>query len=310
MAQHDLIALVACDSLKDPGPETLVLGAHGFAAVLSAAPRPVITLPVSRREALAKAAERQALLEKLMACGPVLPVAPRTLIEPASVPATLAANAPMLHDLSGWLRGAAQFQITVGWQPGEAMRHFRDAPELAPLFEAGHVQADDLDRAMTGLMARLRGEMRRLLDPVVRDVIALPVSAEVLLNLCVLLPARDERSLDKAVAAIDAIWSAGLSIRQIGPSPATAFALLHLSQVADDQVVQARRTLGISAGQPLDVPDARRAALMAREADVSAIRHAADILEAHARAGAESFHLIKVQAQDQGEAHASRAEVA
>lgn len=310
MQRYEWIAVVPGEKLEPPDQKTQVIHAHGFAAILAAKPQPIITLPKSRKDVLSTAAKTQAQLETLMASGPVLPVAPRTMIDAAAVPATLGANAPLLQDLTNWLHGAVQFQITVAWQAASAMDHFRDAPELAPLFEAGHVDALGLDRAMSRLITRLRHDMRGMLEPVVTDVIALPTSAEVLLNLCVLLPGKEEGKLDRCIAAIDALWSEGLSIRQIGPSPATAFALLQLTQVGGPQVQQARQVLGLFAGQGQDIATARREALMAPNAQVHTIRHAAEVLEADARAGGNPFSLMQVQTLDQGSTSMDRAAVA
>lgn len=312
MPQHDLIAILPGVAAPEPGPDMQVISAIEFSAVLATKPRHVITLPQSRKQVLQDAATRQARLERLMTFGPVLPVRPGSTVKPQTIPATLRANLPLLHNLADWLCDLHQYQITVSWPPEDALRHFRDAPELAPVFAAARVQADMLSQAVTDLSNRLRQQMRQFLEPVLSDVIPLPTTPEVLLNLAVLVPQSKEAELDAALGQIDAIWTEGFTIRQIGPSPATSFALLELCPVKTQEVQTAKRILKVGNAVKDNISQARRQALMKPGADADAIRKAAQVLYASRRAGdaGADFALLRVTSQDQGAVVHQRAAVA
>ena len=312
MPRHDLIAILPDAGAPALGPEMTLVSALGFSAVMTSKPRQVITLPQSRKQVLQAAATRQAQLERLMPFGPVLPVRPGNTTDPDTIAATLRANLPLLHDLTDWLGGLWQYQLTVNWPPDEALRHFHDTPELAPVFGTSPVQAPVLSRAVTDLSNRLRQQMRQILDPVLSDVIAQPVTPEVLLNLAVLIPHTAEAELDVALRQIDAIWSEGFTIRQIGPSPATSFALLDLCPVDRQSLADAHQVLGMGKIYEGDISQARRQALMQPGADAEAIRNAAQVLYASRRAGdpGTAFALLRIASQDQGTAIHHKAAVA
>ena len=314
MPRHDLIAFIHRPSLLLADTDLLTRSAQGFTAVLAAAPQPALplSLPRTRAQMLGALAQRQAQLETLMTKGTVLPVHPRTTLRIETAEATIAANLPLLEEAARWLDGLVQYQVTIRWTEAKVLAHFRDAPEIAPLFAEGNVSQGGLNAAIRNLTARLRSQMRTLLDPVVNDLMPLPTDEGMLLNIVVLVAEDAQQRLDRALERIDAIWPEGLSIRQIGPAPATSFALLHLTDIGLRDLHAARVTLSPDTDSADSLHEARRRKLMAGTADAGAIRQAFDLLEAARRAGTPNggFSMIRMTAQDQGDALSGKEAVA
>lgn len=266
----DLLAI-----LPGPPPSRLPEGAvavqaAGFAALLM--PPPVAT---ARAALLRHAAGRQSALEALMAEATVLPALAHTPLAAAEAGPMLEANAPMLRALADRLEGRVQYQVQVGWDPAGLPARFPGEPAEA-------------------VRARLAATVAASLAALAEALIPLPLCPPVIANHALLLPAAAAPDLDRALERIDALWTEGLSIRQIGPSPAVSFASIALRRVSAAEVGAARRRLGLEGTlDPATVAAARRHGLMtAPEAGRAAIREAAELLAAVAASpGIEGGHL-------------------
>jgi len=112
------------------------------------------------------------------------------------------------------------------------------------------------------------------------------------------VPLSGLEALSGVVEAIDAIWSEGLQIRQIGPAPVGSFVTLELDRISGPQAKKALIAFGSSAGPAAE----RRAALLAAMDDMAlreAIRAEARIAEAAARLPipAAGFSLARIRAE-------------
>jgi len=271
----ELVAIV-----ERPGPARLpsdcrarpFASADGSPAIaVEAAPAALTGRPASRapgtegtagpvgpdRRAVAQAAlVRQTRLEGLAEVGTVLPVAGGTPVPP-DLATFAAANAPTLEDAFGKLRTRSQYQIVVTWDASTAPARFAAAPELAQLCRDTPAPAR---AAATGALARRLGDgIAAQLAAAVFDAIRLPGDPDCLLNLVVLADRTEHDALETALERIDGIWTEGLRIRLIGPSPAVSFALGQIETLSSDRVVAAARLLGLDPASPFDPTDIARA---------------------------------------------------
>ncbi len=226
-----------------------------------AANRP--TLPASSdRRAVARAAlVRQSRLERLAEIGTVLPAAGGIAV-PSDLPLFAAANAPVLHDAFATLRARSQYQIVVTWDVSKAPERFAAAPELAPSGPGG--QAVAWAEAAAALARRLGDGIAARLAAAVFDTIRFPGAPDCLLNLVVLADQREVDALETALEKVDAIWTEGLRIRLIGPSPAVSFALARIESVPPERSLAAARLLGLDPGalpDPAEIARCRRLAI-------------------------------------------------
>lgn len=234
MTRYELLAVVP--DCPDPRMDHLrYVRFQDATAVLAGKPSPILRLPQSRKDRLRDAAKRQKLLEDMMPFGPVLSVVPDTTMSEQQAEQMLRANAPLLLRTFGQLAGEVQYQLTIRWDRAEVLTAFRQDAEIAPLFACGNPTSAELVSAITALSGRLTRNMQGLLDGVVTDLIALPCEEDMLLNIAVLVNTTRLDAFDHVVEQIDALWTDGLRISQIGPAPAASFAtlmprLVHLSE--------------------------------------------------------------------------------
>ena len=301
--KHEFIAVLSgCAEDPNIGDDLKLISSGPFYAVLTRATRPLMALPKSRRQALQGAAKRQAQLEQCMRFGTALPLRSDQWIDEDDARRFIQANTVQLAQLCDRLDRAVQYQITVQWKAEEVLTHFRDAPEIAPLYTRSAITAEALESAVSSLAARLAGFMHDTLGGVAKEVLTLPVAAALVFNAAVLVSQHRERALDQAVEEIDAIWSDGFTVRQIGPAPASSFALLSPVWVSAEQVKRAFATLGLSPGaEEAQIAAARRAALMVPGSSADHVREAAEIVHAASRLAGyhEGFHLCTVWSEDQ-----------
>ena len=298
MAVYDLIAVLDGAHETAPVPDLQMVVHHGLTAVLGATPRPLIRLPQTRRDALAEVATRLRWQEACMTLGTLLPLQPGTALTLDAAAAMLAANRPDLTDTIARFAGHVQSQVTVSWAEDRVLAHFRHSPELAPIFASKTVDPAGLRLAVTNLALRLSTAIGAHLALVATDIAPLPAPAGILWNGAVLLPRSALSSLDRAVEAIDALWSEGLTIRQIGPAPISSFATLHIEPVTRRQIDWALDRFNLTRGcTQADVHRARRQALVSlgpdsHGAERDAIRTQARIAEAAERLAQAGFNRV------------------
>jgi len=275
MGRRDLIAIL---SGGGPAPGGFRCAEReGFTAVFGSGHQ-ALWKRTNRRAILNGAVQRQRDLEALMRHGTVLPVLPGTRLEPGRTDLLIRANSRHLADLAEALKDRVQFQVSVTWSR-------RDAPARFGWHDDASVEC-----GANGLARRLADA----LDEVVEERIGLPRQPDMLLNAAVLLRADDERRLDAALERADAIWPEGLSIRQVGPSPAVSFASLGIREVAPVAVQAARTALALAPGAEASaIQAARRRALMAAPPETRpAILEAARIVRAAREIGEDRFPQV------------------
>ena len=227
-------------------PARQIVRAAGLAAIYMEAPggRHLSTLFRAARRGVGTALRRaqadallvrQRALEVLHASGDVLPALPGARLGVADAAATLIANRTALEEALAALSGRAQRQVTVFWDLARVDERFADAPEHAP---GGGGSAALTERIATVIEGLLRGASQ--------DAITLPLSGDEMLVNVVCLGARDDPpAFEAALEAADAIWSEGLRIKVVGPSPAISFAALGLRRLHDREIAAAMRALDL-----------------------------------------------------------------
>lgn len=267
MAPRDLLAIIANPRSGFTGFCADAVHVDEFAAVFA---NKRMRQRMGRKAAARAAYERQHGLEQLMNYGTVLPALPGVNIRPDQLRLAVKSHRHELTELARRLQEKCQFQLQILYDHEKAARWQGTDPA------ATHA-------AMRHLFTDRANE---LLAPLEAETIDLPVTAGLALNRVLLIDAAAEPLLDRAIKAIDALWTEGLSIRQIGPSPAVSFASLTFRPVSKARLSKARNDLGLSPqidGQ--DIAAARRMALMKNPDRAQEIKASAEIL--HAASGAD-----------------------
>ena len=281
----ELLALVSPGDGPCPDGCRRVAG-PGYDAVLEPAASAMRKL--GRRRMLTRARDRALRMEALLpAGGVILPALPGQAVAAKDVDGLVRANRPDLDALAARARGCVQFQVSVTWDEALARARF-----------------GDLDAARHRLSAAAEAP----LSAVAAEVLGLPVAADGLINRAVLVPRSSIPALDDAVEAIDALWTEGLRIRQIGPMPPVSFCSLVVRRVPARAVAAARLALGIDGhADPALIDAARRARLRAGAAP-DVIRTTAGIAAAAARRGPPEGDLLlcDIWSEDRAETVRSR----
>ena len=244
-------------------------------------PRDGLRARMAPRHLARAAAARARRLETLLAWGPMLPALAGQRLDARGAIDFVRANRPALDRLLARIGDRVQVQVSVAWDPAKAPGRF------------GH----DLDRARRDLAARIGARLEQAAD----EVLPLPVAPDGLLNRALLLPRTRLLALDAAVEEVDAIWTEGLAIRQIGPMPPVSFVSLALRRVAGRDVAAARARLGLTGAADDGAIEAARKALLRAGADPGETAAAAGIAAAAARLGggrAHGFPLLSVWSED------------
>jgi hypothetical protein len=267
MTRRELVALMPGTGPADPPAGCHLLPAGGYVAALR--PSRFLSLPGSA-DVLAAAAERARVLEALLAHGTVLPVLPGHRVTEAEAARLVTANEPVLAALARRLEDRAQFQVTVRWDRQGAAAAFGLSP--------GSEDA---------LAVALRARIGERIAATGAELLALPVTDDVLANFALLVPRSGEPEVDAAVEDIDALWSDGFAIRVIGPYPAVSFASLSIRRAPAAEVRAARKALGLHEAVTEEaVKRARRGALLGSDASrQETLRTQADLLACVARLG-------------------------
>ena len=231
---------------------------------------------IGRKAVLRYAVRRQAQLEQLLPVGTVLPALQGVMLPQGDVAQAIGANIEELTGLSDRLVGRVQYQISVSGDPQAALVRLA-APGTA---FSGCKNPDELAQ-------RFGAYSRELLDPIAAELSALPLTEGTFANMAVLVDVARVAELDRALERIDALWSDGLRIRQIGPSPAVSFASIGFKRVGAGQLRAARKRLGLLAPETRrdDILRAKRAALRSNPGDAEDIRCSARWLDQAAASG-------------------------
>lgn len=165
---------------------------------------------------------RQQLFEHLLSVGDVLPVQPGTRLADGAVKEFLLINADLLRDALGVFAGHVQFQLTVRWDPEQALGRFAAETEFQTC-----ASAQDHASAAEALRKRLGQEFGGFLDTASLDRSDLPIDdVDTLVNCVLLINRRDLAALDRALERIDAVWTEGLRVTLTGPLPPLSFGLI------------------------------------------------------------------------------------
>ena len=256
-----LLALIADASpdLAQHWPDHIRVG--NMAAVYS----PTRMLPKMGRKAAAKAAyERQVGLEALMPHGTVLPALPRTRLRPSEFEPMLLANGAEITKISNRLRNRRQYQLQIRY----------DLETAATWLGADRGDADE----------RMRHRVTRHVDAVLAslpcETLALPIAPGMATNRALLIDAQSETALDKAVEEIDRLWTDGLRIRLIGPSPAVSFASIGFTVIARAEITAAFSRLALTEdADSVTIAKARKACLKAKPENFADINEAAELVQ-------------------------------
>jgi hypothetical protein len=226
-----------------------------------------------------------------MRAGTVLPALPGTKIAPDALEAMIVCNNDLLNNLAERLVGRVQYQVILRCDLHEAYRVLAAQP--GPFH--GLSTPESLQTALADCV------LNRLAALPGAEVTALPVTDDVVANFTLLLPEERVMTLDQAIEEIDAIWSEGFTLRQVGPSPAVSFASLGLKPVSLSTLNNALNCLGLDEGANLDtIRHARREALKQPGAAADQIREAAEVLVmASALDSPGPFHRVYVWAEGQ-----------
>lgn len=293
MSAREVIAFVGVSPGQAVASDIDAVRAGEYLAVLRSCARP-FQWAGGRKGIIKDAAARAAALEALMPIGTVLPVMPKTFVKTAHLPDVPTANAPFFERLKGRLDGRVQFQIKIDWNGDCPLTKLSDARGLR--------SADTVD----GLRIRLEERLSRALDDVVVEHQDLPLGKSGLINRVCLIEGQKEQELDAAIEHVDALWTEGLRIRLVGPSPAVSFASIALARQGPAQIAKAKSVLGLGgAPSASEIRTARRKALVSGAGkNASRIRAAAEILEAVARTSPGSsapVYLARLWAEGQAE---------
>ena len=222
---------------------------------------------VLKRIALRRAVHRQEALEALLEFGAVVPVAPGALVRPDELPQIAAANGDTLTKAFGACAGRVQYEVEVGWAEDKVLTAFRHAPEIAPLFRAASVDPEDIAKRVEALRTRLAEEIGALLTPVASETVTLSRRSGTVARFALLISRTAHAAFEKAVEAVDALWTEGFRVRQIGPAPAAAFGTLLFRRPSREELPKAAARLGLpNTWKGEDLRLARRRALLAAQA--------------------------------------------
>jgi hypothetical protein len=246
-----------------------VLSAYSVANWTVIMARSSLSKSFGRGRIIKHAHTRQTWLEALMPAGTVIPAMPGTRLAPTALKSMMMCNMPLLDKLHAQLAGRVQYQITLRCDLDAAVQILGSA--CGPF--QGMVSGTTLHSALN---AHVQARLAAIPDI---DVMELPVAGDMIVNCAVLLPQEKNFALDQAMEDIDALWSSGFALRQIGPSPAVSFASVGLKYVPLKILKDAATTLGVPMDAPPDlIREARQTALRQLGVKTEQIREAAALL--------------------------------
>lgn len=263
MGARDLVAVLDMAHLNSC-PKGLKAVPFGGRLVVLGRSRLTQAPRLSRKSILKGSVERQRWLEQLMDQGSVLPALPGSRLSVSEVAQFLEGNRDLFDHQFAKMQGRVQFQITVQWDPESA----------AATFGCHGASFEALEREMLT-------SIKDMLDQVAEERLELPRNGETLSNDALLIEVKQEVALDQIVEKIDDLWSQGLRVRQIGPSPAVSFASIGVRKANRAALSAALQVFGFEKiPNPDELKAARRKALLAADpAKHESLKAAADLIQ-------------------------------
>ncbi|MBF9029979.1 hypothetical protein HKCCE3408_06205 [Rhodobacterales bacterium HKCCE3408] len=291
MTRRACLAILT-DALPPDLPDLVAVTEGAYTALLG--PRPP-RLQLTRRAVLRSAAARLSQLEALMGKGTLLPALPDSTLTEAEARLALRANTAILDRVADLLRGRVQYQLRIGWDAEAALDRFARGP-IGPASCAEQ------------LAARFQLWVEERMTGIAPETLALPVAEDLVVNRALLVPAGAGPMLDHALDAIDDLWSDGLRISLVGPTPGMSFASLAIRPLGPDVVAEAVSRLGITPGADAnEIRSARRRRLLADGAEAGPqITRAADVAGLAAAAGWPAGSLPEIHVWSEGRAASDR----
>ncbi|MCU0906391.1 MAG: GvpL/GvpF family gas vesicle protein [Rhodobacteraceae bacterium] len=253
----ELIGIVTAAPWPDLPPPLHLVPCGARAALFGPA-----AVAATARDAARGALTRMQMYEASGLIGRLLPVAPGAHITPSDAPAVLARAEEEIQRAQTEVGDAPEYQLRVTWAEDQVLAAFRESPELAPVLAAPRVRAGDIAQAVARLARRLGAVMDDELARVGLVRVDQPRGPGMLLHQALLVPRSSQAALDACLERIDALWSEGLALKLIGPTPPVSFVLFDAVRVDATRLTAARRVLGpIGSLGPKAIAAARRAAL-------------------------------------------------
>ncbi|GLK71405.1 GvpL/GvpF family gas vesicle protein [Ancylobacter dichloromethanicus] len=265
--RFDAAVLTGGDGLP-PGLRSITAGP--LAAVVGAAPEG--GLKGREREALLPwLLSSQKVMERLLACAPVLPVALGTVVaEEGRVRRLLEGGAGVLHEALDIVGDRVEMELSVRWHLDGVVARLLGgvATELRQAARNGDEPArralgtllavsvaEERQKVKSRLVARLRAASDDL-------IVSEPTEPDGVLNLALLVERGADDALLELLNALDAEFGGELTFRLVGPLPPYSFASVQVHLAPAEAVRRARAELGVEPGASLEAVKAayRRAA--------------------------------------------------
>lgn len=251
-----------------PGLRSITAGP--LAAVVGAAPEG--GLKGREREALLPwLLSSQKVMERLLACAPVLPVALGTVVaEEGRVRRLLEGGAGVLHEALDIVGDRVEMDLSVRWHLDGVVARLLDGV-TTDLRQAARNGDEPARRALGTLLAvsvaeerqkvksRLVARLRAATDDL---IVSEPTEPDGVLNLALLVERGADDALLELLNALDAEFGGELTFRLVGPLPPYSFASVQVHLAPVEAVRRARAELGVEPGASLEAIKAayRRAA--------------------------------------------------
>ena len=206
----------------------------------------------------------QRVVERVMACTPVLPVRFATVApDRAGIERCLKTGSTDFAAAFETLQGKTQFEIQVTWALEAVFAEIAQEPEVLELkaaATAGEPARDasarlgarvkaSLERRRSDLGEALAGALRAATVDVVTNP---PVDDRMVLNATVLIDSQREDALDRCLEGLDAAHGGRLTFRCVGPLPPHGFATVEVAFLDAGQIDRARRILQLDPAYDID----------------------------------------------------------
>lgn len=159
-----------------------------------------------------------------------------------------------------------QFQITISWDPAAVLQ--AQKAHLQTLHDkprGHHGFGEQLQTQMENYKTQQAAKFLDLLSTKATDMIQLPCdTADMVLNVVVLIPRDKEGQLDQAVEHIDQDMPGQLNIKYVGPLPSISFASLNITRTPQRAVSDACKLLNVALPSEPD---------MIRQAYLNCVKH-------------------------------------